>query len=137
MQKNSTTFGSMRSSRNYLEFYPEWGSNKESLTDLWMGLLQFHANEFRFEDFVIDISQKMLITRERNEAVSQCDFAIQDPFEIKRNLGEVPSKSSEIKRTILCGLEKFTTSVVQVSLKVTYRSRLLLSWSPLDPLRNL
>ena len=50
-----------------LHFQPKlwdgYGKNNESVSDLWIGLLNFYSHEFNFNDFVISIRQKEPLTK--------------------------------------------------------------------------
>lgn len=42
--------------------WPEIGQNKESVGELWLGLLRFYTEEFDFRRHVVAIKQKSLLT---------------------------------------------------------------------------
>ena len=45
------------------QVWPEWGQNKESLAELWTGLLKFYTEEFLYNEHVISIRQREPLMR--------------------------------------------------------------------------
>ena len=43
--------------------WPDYGKNKESPADLWLGLLSFYTEQFSFKEYVISIRQKTPLTK--------------------------------------------------------------------------
>ncbi|GBM53147.1 Terminal uridylyltransferase 4 [Araneus ventricosus] len=45
------------------DVWPDYGKNKESVGELWLGLLSFYTCEFNWKEYVISIRQKKPISR--------------------------------------------------------------------------
>uniref|UniRef100_A0A667YX84 Terminal uridylyl transferase 4 n=1 Tax=Myripristis murdjan TaxID=586833 RepID=A0A667YX84_9TELE len=65
---------------------PELQQNKESVGELWLGLLRFYTEEFDFKEHVISIRQRKRLTTFEKQWTSKC-IAIEDPFDLNHNLG--------------------------------------------------
>ncbi|GFX61180.1 terminal uridylyltransferase 4 [Trichonephila clavipes] len=68
------------------DVWPDYGKNKESIGELWLGLLSFYTCEFDWKEYVISIRQKKLLTRFK-KLWSTNQLAIEDPFDLNHNLG--------------------------------------------------
>ncbi|XP_077548251.1 terminal uridylyltransferase 4-like [Haemaphysalis longicornis] len=66
--------------------WSEFGQNKESVGELWLGMLRFYTEEFNFKKHVVCIRQKAPITKLQKMWNSRC-IAIEDPFDLDHNLG--------------------------------------------------
>ena len=91
------------------------GKNKESLGELWIGLLRFYTEEFSYKDFVISIRQKELLTRFEKLWNGKC-LAIEDPFDLSHNLGGGLSRKMDnyIMKAFYNGRALFGRSVLEV-----------------------
>uniref|UniRef100_A0A667Z506 Terminal uridylyl transferase 4 n=1 Tax=Myripristis murdjan TaxID=586833 RepID=A0A667Z506_9TELE len=73
---------------------PELQQNKESVGELWLGLLRFYTEEFDFKEHVISIRQRKRLTTFEKQWTSKC-IAIEDPFDLNHNLGAGVSRKSK------------------------------------------
>ncbi|XP_051868544.1 terminal uridylyltransferase 4-like isoform X4 [Pristis pectinata] len=91
---------------------PELGKNKESVGELWLGLLRFYTEEFDFKEYVISIRQKKLLTTFEKQWTSKC-IAIEDPFDLNHNLGAGVSRkmTNFIMKAFINGRKLFGTPV--------------------------
>ncbi|XP_048457639.1 terminal uridylyltransferase 4 isoform X3 [Rhincodon typus] len=91
---------------------PELGTNKESVGELWLGLLRFYTEEFDFKEYVICIRQKKLLTTFEKQWTSKC-IAIEDPFDLNHNLGAGVSRkmTNFIMKAFINGRRLFGTPV--------------------------
>ncbi|XP_062960267.1 terminal uridylyltransferase 4 isoform X9 [Cynocephalus volans] len=89
---------------------PTLGKNKESLGELWLGLLRFYTEEFDFKEYVISIRQKKLLTTFEKQWTSKC-IAIEDPFDLNHNLGAGVSRkmTNFIMKAFINGRKLFGT----------------------------
>ena len=72
-----------------------------SVGQLWLGFLDFFA-KWNDEEMVVSIRQSRLLTRVEKEWPSAFPcIAIEDPFELSRNLGAGLSEESESRRYFL------------------------------------
>jgi len=60
--------------------------NKESIADLWLGLLQFYTEEFPFNERVICIRRLAPLTK-FEKLWNGYGIAVEDPFDLSHNLG--------------------------------------------------
>nr|KAF6332297.1 terminal uridylyl transferase 7 [Pipistrellus kuhlii] len=67
-------------------YWPEYGKNKESVGQLWLGLLRFYTEDFDFKEHVISIRRKSLVTTFKKQWTSKY-IVIEDPFDLNHNLG--------------------------------------------------
>ena len=51
---------------------PELQQNKESVGELWLGLLRFYTEEFDFKEHVISIRQRKRLTTFEKQWTSKC-----------------------------------------------------------------
>ncbi|KAL1775739.1 terminal uridylyltransferase 7 isoform X4 [Sigmodon hispidus] len=67
-------------------YWPEYGENKESVGQLWLGLLKFYTEEFDFKEHVITIRRKRLLITFKKKWTSKF-IMIEDPLDCSHNLG--------------------------------------------------
>lgn len=72
--------------KNLHKYWPEYKKNKESVGQLWLGLLQFYTETFDFKESVICIRRKEPLTTFKKQWTSK-HLAIEDPFDLSHNLG--------------------------------------------------
>jgi terminal uridylyltransferase len=65
---------------------PEFGSNRESIGELWLGFLEFYTEKFNYQLNIISIRHLKVLTRVKKKW-TRSYFAIEDPFELNHNLG--------------------------------------------------
>ncbi|KAI1883144.1 hypothetical protein AGOR_G00242200 [Albula goreensis] len=89
---------------------PELGRNKESVGELWLGLLRFYTEEFDFKEHVISIRQRKRLTTFEKQWTSKC-IAIEDPFDLNHNLGAGVSRkmTNFIMKAFINGRKLFGT----------------------------
>ncbi|XP_067846302.1 terminal uridylyltransferase 4 isoform X2 [Heptranchias perlo] len=106
---NAFFFGDVEELKKRL---PELGKNKESVGELWLGLLRFYTEEFDFKEYVISIRQKKLLTTFEKQWTSKC-IAIEDPFDLNHNLGAGVSRkmTNFIMKAFINGRKLFGTPV--------------------------
>ncbi|XP_077330955.1 terminal uridylyltransferase 7 isoform X2 [Lithobates pipiens] len=68
------------------KYWPDYGKNKESPGELWLGLLRFYTEDFDFKEHVISIRRKSLLTTFKKQWTSKY-IVIEDPFDLNHNLG--------------------------------------------------
>uniref|UniRef100_A0A3B4AG04 CCHC-type domain-containing protein n=1 Tax=Periophthalmus magnuspinnatus TaxID=409849 RepID=A0A3B4AG04_9GOBI len=66
--------------------WPHYGKNRESVGQLWLGLLQFYTEDFDFREHVVCIRQHARLTTFNKQWTSKL-IAIEDPFDLNHNLG--------------------------------------------------
>ncbi|XP_073695734.1 terminal uridylyltransferase 7 [Garra rufa] len=72
--------------KNLHKYWPEYKKNKESVGQLWLGLLQFYTETFDFKETVVCIRRKEPLTTFKKQWTSK-HLAIEDPFDLSHNLG--------------------------------------------------
>lgn len=72
--------------KNLHKHWPEYRKNRESVGQLWLGLLQFYTKTFDFKESVICIRRKEPLTTFKKQWTSK-HLAIEDPFDLSHNLG--------------------------------------------------
>lgn len=84
--------------------------NKESVGELWLGLLRFYTEEFDFKEHVISIRQRKRLTTFEKQWTSKC-IAIEDPFDLNHNLGAGVSRkmTNFIMKAFINGRKLFGT----------------------------
>uniref|UniRef100_UPI003AAA676E terminal uridylyltransferase 4 isoform X1 n=1 Tax=Centroberyx gerrardi TaxID=166262 RepID=UPI003AAA676E len=89
---------------------PELQHNKESVGELWLGLLRFYTEEFDFKEHVISIRQRKRLTTFEKQWTSKC-IAIEDPFDLNHNLGAGVSRkmTNFIMKAFINGRKLFGT----------------------------
>ncbi|KAG8194119.1 hypothetical protein JTE90_003057 [Oedothorax gibbosus] len=97
---------------NLKKVWSDYGKNKESVGELWVGLLNFYACDFDWKEFVISIKQKSPLTRFRKLWINT-QLAIEDPFDLNHNLGGGLSRkmNTYIMKTFIRARERFGTPV--------------------------
>ncbi|XP_075684890.1 terminal uridylyltransferase 7 [Rhinoderma darwinii] len=68
------------------KYWQEYVKNKESVGELWLGLLRFYTEDFDFKEHVISIRKKGLLTTFKKQWTSKY-IVIEDPFDLTHNLG--------------------------------------------------
>ncbi|KAL2092115.1 hypothetical protein ACEWY4_011913 [Coilia grayii] len=66
--------------------WPSYGQNRESVGELWLGLLRFYTEEFDFKERVICTRQKDTLSPFQKQWTSKY-ITIEDPFDLHHNLG--------------------------------------------------
>ncbi|KAH6940769.1 hypothetical protein HPB50_006479 [Hyalomma asiaticum] len=94
--------------------WKEFGSNCQSVGQLWLGLLKFYSEEFNFRDHVVSIRQKAIVTKDQKGWSRHC-IAIEDPFELGRNLGKGVSEKvgAHIMSTLQRGYSLFRKPMLE------------------------
>nr|XP_006135950.1 terminal uridylyltransferase 7 isoform X2 [Pelodiscus sinensis] len=92
--------------------WPDYGSNTESVGELWLGLLRFYTEEFDFKEHVICIRRKNLLTTFKKQWTSKY-IVIEDPFDLNHNLGAGLSRkmTNFIMKAFINGRRVFGTPV--------------------------
>ncbi|XP_018114592.1 terminal uridylyltransferase 7 isoform X2 [Xenopus laevis] len=92
--------------------WPELGKNKESVGELWLGLLRFYTEDFDFKEHVISIRRKSLLTTFKKQWTSKY-IVIEDPFDLNHNLGAGLSRkmTNFIMKAFINGRRVFGTPV--------------------------
>ncbi|XP_072927139.1 terminal uridylyltransferase 7-like isoform X1 [Hemitrygon akajei] len=95
--------------------WPEYGKNKESPGELWLGLLRFYTEEFDFKEHVISIRRKSLLTTFKKQWTSKY-IVIEDPFDLNHNLGAGLSRkmTNFIMKAFINGRKVFGTPVKSI-----------------------
>lgn len=90
--------------------HPELHQNKETVGELWLGLLRFYTEEFDFKEHVISIRQHKRLTTFEKQWTSKC-IAIEDPFDLNHNLGAGVSRkmTNFIMKAFINGRKLFGT----------------------------
>lgn len=70
-----------------------WYKNKQSVADLWLGLLRFYTEEFPFNERVVCIRRLAPLTK-FEKLWNGYGVAIEDPFDLSHNLGSGLSRKS-------------------------------------------
>ncbi|KAK7934386.1 hypothetical protein WMY93_005282 [Mugilogobius chulae] len=66
--------------------WPHYGKNRETVGELWLGLLRFYTEDFDFREHVVCIRQHARLTTFNKQWTSKL-IAIEDPFDLNHNLG--------------------------------------------------
>ncbi|KAM9444675.1 terminal uridylyltransferase 4 isoform 2-T2 [Clarias gariepinus] len=90
--------------------WPEFQQNRETVGELWLGLLRFYTEEFDFKEHVISIRQRKRLTTFEKQWTSKC-IAIEDPFDLNHNLGAGVSRkmTNFIMKAFINGRKLFGT----------------------------
>ncbi|XP_033120822.1 terminal uridylyltransferase 4-like [Anneissia japonica] len=72
--------------QNLKSAWKNYGKNKCSVGELWLGLLRFYTESFDFRRYVVSIRQKKYLTK-FEKLWSSRSIAIEDPFDLDHNLG--------------------------------------------------
>uniref|UniRef100_A0A673N9C3 CCHC-type domain-containing protein n=1 Tax=Sinocyclocheilus rhinocerous TaxID=307959 RepID=A0A673N9C3_9TELE len=104
---NAFFFDDLNELRRHL---PELHQNKETVGELWLGLLRFYTEEFDFKECVISIRQRKRLTTFEKQWTSKC-IAIEDPFDLNHNLGAGVSRkmTNFIMKAFINGRKLFGT----------------------------
>ncbi|XP_022519969.2 terminal uridylyltransferase 4 isoform X2 [Astyanax mexicanus] len=88
----------------------EFQKNRETVGELWLGLLRFYTEEFDFKEHVISIRQRKRLTTFEKQWTSKC-IAIEDPFDLNHNLGAGVSRkmTNFIMKAFINGRKLFGT----------------------------
>ncbi|XP_073527049.1 terminal uridylyltransferase 7 [Phyllobates terribilis] len=94
------------------KYWPEYGKNKESVGELWLGLLRFYTEDFDFKEHVISIRKKSLLTTFKKQWTSKY-IVIEDPFDLTHNLGAGLSRkmTNFIMKAFINGRRVFGTPI--------------------------
>ena len=84
--------------------WPGLHKNQETLGELWVGLLRFYTEEFRFNEHVICIRRLAPLTK-FEKLWNRFGIAIEDPFNLQHNLGTGVSRKSENLFSLLGNLD--------------------------------
>ncbi|KAM4807983.1 terminal uridylyltransferase 7 [Rhinophrynus dorsalis] len=92
--------------------WSEGYKNKESVGELWLGLLRFYTEDFDFKEHVICIRRKNLLTTFKKQWTSKY-IVIEDPFDLNHNLGGGLSRkmTNFIMKAFINGRRVFGTPV--------------------------
>ncbi|XP_067839279.1 terminal uridylyltransferase 7-like [Heptranchias perlo] len=98
--------------------WPDYGKNKESVGELWLGLLRFYTEEFDFKEHVISIRRKALLTTFKKQWTSKY-IVIEDPFDLNHNLGAGLSRkmTNFIMKAFINGRKVFGTPIKLVPME--------------------
>ncbi|XP_018425750.1 PREDICTED: terminal uridylyltransferase 7 [Nanorana parkeri] len=109
--------------------WPDYGKNKESPGELWLGLLRFYTEDFDFKEHVISIRRKSLLTTFKKQWTSKY-IVIEDPFDLNHNLGAGLSRkmTNFIMKGFINGRRVFGTAVK--SFPKEYRSKMEYFFDP-------
>ncbi|GIY34563.1 terminal uridylyltransferase 7 [Caerostris extrusa] len=101
-----------RDLKNLKDVWPDYGKNTESVSELWLGMLDFYACHFDWKEYVISIRQKKLLTRFK-KLWNTKELAIEDPFDLNHNLGAGLSRkmNTYILKALMRARERFGTPV--------------------------
>ncbi|XP_007429302.1 terminal uridylyltransferase 7 [Python bivittatus] len=94
------------------EVWSDFGKNKESIGELWLGLLRFYTEEFDFKEHVICIRRRNLLTTFKKQWTSKY-IVIEDPFDLNHNLGAGLSRkmTNFIMKAFINGRRVFGTPI--------------------------
>uniref|UniRef100_A0A2D4IRP9 CCHC-type domain-containing protein n=1 Tax=Micrurus lemniscatus lemniscatus TaxID=129467 RepID=A0A2D4IRP9_MICLE len=94
------------------DVWSDFGKNKESIGELWLGLLRFYTEEFDFKEHVICIRRKSLLTTFKKQWTSKY-IVIEDPFDLNHNLGAGLSRkmTNFIMKAFINGRRVFGTPI--------------------------
>ncbi|KAM8960586.1 terminal uridylyltransferase 7 [Pelodytes ibericus] len=94
------------------KYWPYYGKNKESVGELWLGLLRYYTEDFDFKEHVICIRRKSLLTTFKKQWTSKY-IVIEDPFDLNHNLGAGLSRkmTNFIMKAFINGRHVFGTPV--------------------------
>ncbi|XP_063311049.1 terminal uridylyltransferase 7 isoform X2 [Pelobates fuscus] len=106
---NAYFFSQLDELRHY---WPDFGKNKESVGELWLGLLRYYTEDFDFKEHVICIRRKSLLTTFKKQWTSKY-IVIEDPFDLNHNLGAGLSRkmTNFIMKAFINGRRVFGTTV--------------------------
>ncbi|XP_041359697.1 terminal uridylyltransferase 4-like isoform X2 [Gigantopelta aegis] len=92
--------------------WSQCGKNSQSVGELWLDLFRYYTEEFNYKDQVVCIRQKGPLTRFEKLWNGKC-IAIEDPFDIKHNLGAGLSRkmNNYIFKALIHGRQLYGTPV--------------------------
>ncbi|CAM9173599.1 unnamed protein product, partial [Lampetra fluviatilis] len=92
--------------------WPHFGENRESVGELWLGLLRFYTEEFDFQDRVISVRQRETLSSFEKQWTSKY-ISIEDPFDLNHNLGAGVSRkmTNYIRKALVNGRRVFGTPI--------------------------
>ncbi|XP_055019106.1 terminal uridylyltransferase 7 isoform X2 [Boleophthalmus pectinirostris] len=107
--------------------WPHYGKNRESVGELWLGLLQFYTEDFDFREHVVCIRQHARLTTFNKQWTSKL-IAIEDPFDLNHNLGAGLSRKmiNFIMKAFINSRKVFGTPVSTIP--VQYPSTMKVRW---------
>ncbi|XP_047185189.1 terminal uridylyltransferase 7 [Scophthalmus maximus] len=92
--------------------WSQYGSNTETVGELWLGLLRFYTEDFDFREHVISIRQHGRLTTFNKQWTSKY-IVIEDPFDLNHNLGAGLSRkmTNFIMKAFINGRTVFGTPI--------------------------
>ncbi|XP_070689581.1 terminal uridylyltransferase 7 isoform X2 [Pempheris klunzingeri] len=92
--------------------WPQYGTNTETVGELWLGLLRFYTEDFDFREHVVCIRQHGRLTTFNKQWTSKY-IVIEDPFDLNHNLGAGLSRkmTNFIMKAFINGRTVFGTPV--------------------------
>ncbi|CAL4145442.1 unnamed protein product, partial [Meganyctiphanes norvegica] len=95
--------------------WPDHGKNKETLGELWIGMLKYYTETFNWKENVVTIKQFAPLTRLEKLWNSRC-IVIEDPFDLNHNLGAGLSRKMNtfIMKAFIRGREIFGTPMTNL-----------------------
>lgn len=110
-------------------YWPDYGKNKESPGELWLGLLRFYTEDFDFKEHVLSIRRKSLLTTFKKQWTSKY-IVIEDPFDLNHNLGAGLSRkmTNFIMKAFINGRRLFGTPMK--SFPKEYRTKMEYFFDP-------
>ena len=98
---------------NLPRVWPHFGKNKQSLGELWVGLLRFYTEVFDFRESVVCIRRSAVLSR-FEKLWSSRNIKVEDPFELEHNLGAgLTSRMNVfIRKAFINGRSHFCTPVL-------------------------
>ena len=85
---------------NLEQSWPFLGQNKMSVSQLWIGFLQYYAGDFDDKNLVVCTRRLKPLTKFEKMWNSPC-IAIEDPFDLSHNLGAGISRRSKFSHFFL------------------------------------
>ncbi|XP_076006661.1 terminal uridylyltransferase 7 [Genypterus blacodes] len=94
--------------------WPQFGTNTETVGELWLGLLRFYTEDFDFKEHVVCIRQQARLTTFNKQWTSKY-IVIEDPFDLNHNLGAGLSRkmTNFIMKAFINGRTVFGTPVIE------------------------
>ncbi|KAK4314793.1 hypothetical protein Pmani_013939 [Petrolisthes manimaculis] len=98
---------------NLKSVWKDYGKNKESVGQLWVGMLRYYTETFNWKEHVVTIRQAAPLTRLQKLWNSRC-IAIEDPFDLSHNLGAGLSRKMNtfIMKAFIRGRELFGSAIM-------------------------
>ena len=79
--------------------WPHHGANSESTSALWLGFLHYYAELFDYSSQVVCVRQLLPLNRTEKQWINH-PIAIEDPFDLSRNLGSGVSRRSKFLNSL-------------------------------------